>query len=286
MQQDISENNIIIGKKYKILKELGEGSFGKIFKAVNLFSDEYVAIKIEKKISKSILNLEANIYTKLKNIKGIPQLRYFGVEDNFNYMVIDLLGESIEDAVKINGNLKIEIVLSIAIDVINLLELLHNKFIIHRDIKPDNLMFGIKQYRNKIHLIDFGLSRYYINEKGDHKEISYNKKLIGTAKYASLNVLNGIEASRRDDLISLGYVLIYCLKGYLPWENIEGENKEEKYEKIKEIKKMHIIDLCNDLPYEFHVYMDYCIQLKYNENPNYNYLKCIFTNLYNRINTS
>lgn len=284
MEQDISNNNIIIGKKYKIIEELGEGSFGKIFKALNIFSNEYVAIKIEKKINKSILRLETNIYTKLKNIKGIPQLRYFGTEESFNYMVIDLLSESIEDLVKKNGKLNLDFVLTIAIETINILEILHNKFIIHRDIKPDNLMLGFKNNRSKIHLIDFGLSKYYINEKGIHKEITYNKKLTGTAKYASLNVLEGIEPSRRDDLLSLGYVLIYCLRGSLPWENIEGENKEIKYEKIKQTKKMNINELCKDFPYEFLSYMDYCNRLNYNETPNYKYIKGLFTNLYNLVN--
>jgi serine/threonine protein kinase len=283
MESELSNNNtnIIIGKKYKIIEELGEGSFGKIFKALNIFSNEYVAIKIEKKIHKSVLKLETNIYMKLKNIKGIPQLRYFGVEENFNYMVIDLLDESLEDIVKKNGKLNLDVVLSIAIETINILEILHNKFIIHRDIKPDNLMLGFKHNRKKIHLIDFGLSRYYINEKGMHKEIVYNKKLIGTAKYASLNVLNGFEASRRDDLLSLGYVLIYCLKGTLPWQNIEEDNKEIKYEKIKELKKIQIVELCKELPYEFLSYIDYCGRLSYDENPNYSYIKGLFINLYN-----
>ena len=280
MNEDLYNNNIIIGKKYKIIEELGEGSFGKIFKALHIYSDEQVAIKIEKKLKKSVLKLEANIYTKLKNIKGVPQLRYFGVEENFNYMVIDLLSESIEDLVNKNGKLNLDIVLSIAIETITILEILHNKFIIHRDIKPDNLMLGIKQNRNKIHLIDFGLSKYYINENGVHKEIIFNKKLTGTAKYASLNVLEGMEPSRRDDLLSLGYVLIYCLNGSLPWENIEGENKEIKYEKIKCSKKMHINELCKDLPYEFLSYLDYCNRLGYDELPNYKYMKDIFINLY------
>ena len=283
MNEDLYNNNIIIGKKYKIIEELGEGSFGKIFKALHIYSDEQVAIKIEKKLKKSVLKLEANIYTKLKNIKGVPQLRYFGVEENFNYMVIDLLSESIEDLVNKNGKLNLDIVLSIAIETITILEILHNKFIIHRDIKPDNLMLGIKQNRNKIHLIDFGLSKYYINENGFHKEIIFNKKLTGTAKYASLNVLEGMEPSRRDDLLSLGYVLIYCLNGSLPWENIEGENKEIKYEKIKCSKKMHINELCKDLPYEFLSYLDYCNRLGYDELPNYKYMKDIFINLYNLV---
>ena len=283
MNEDLYNNNIIIGKKYKIIEELGEGSFGKIFKALHIYSDEQVAIKIEKKLKKSVLKLEANIYTKLKNIKGVPQLRYFGVEENFNYMVIDLLSESIEDLVNKNGKLNLDIVLSIAIETITILEILHNKFIIHRDIKPDNLMLGIKQNRNKIHLIDFGLSKYYINENGVHKEIIFNKKLTGTAKYASLNVLEGMEPSRRDDLLSLGYVLIYCLNGSLPWENIEGENKEIKYEKIKCSKKMHINELCKDLPYEFLSYLDYCNRLGYDELPNYKYMKDIFINLYNLV---
>jgi serine/threonine protein kinase len=278
--KDLSNNEIIIGKKYKIIKEIGEGSFGKIFKSLNIFTNEFVAIKIEKKREKSLLKLETNIYNKLKNMNGVPQLRYFGVENDFNYMVIDLLDISIEDMIEKYKKLDIKTTLKIAIESISILEDLHNKFIIHRDIKPENLMIGNGFKRDKIHLIDFGLSRYYVDENNSHKPINYNKKLTGTAKYASLNVLEGIEPSRRDDLISLGYILIYCMKGSLPWQHIDEENKEIKYLKIKELKTISLVDLCKDLPYEFLSYMDYCSNLKYEETPNYNYIKTIFTNLF------
>lgn len=280
---NIQENNIIIANKYYIIQKIGEGTYSKVFKAKNIHNNENVAIKIQKNKYKSLLNIEHYIYNKLKNHTGIPKLRYFGNQNNFNFIVIDLLNDNLENTVKKYKYIHIHDVLNLAIQTISIVEELHNNFIIHRDIKPENIMFGFKNYRNNIYFIDFGLSKFYVDENGNHKNIIYNKKLIGNPKFASINVLEGIEPSRRDDLLSLGYVFIYCLKGFLEWEHIDEENKEILYEKIKNLKKKNIDEICKDLPYEFHTYFFYCNNLKYDEKPNYNYLKENFLNLLNLI---
>jgi len=171
-----------------------------------------------------------------------------------------------------------------AIQLISRLENLHNIGIIHRDLKPDNLLVGLGPNRRIIYLIDFGLAKYYIDNSGKHKEIVRDKNLTGTIRYVSLNVQDGVEASRRDDLESLGYVCIYCLKGGLPWQTVSttsSDLKEKKYYSIKTKKReIALINLCSNIPLEFMIYLDYCRNLKYEETPNYKYLKNLFFNLY------
>lgn len=270
---------IIIGNKYKLLNQIGEGSFGKIFEAEHIITNDRVAVKIEKKDVKSILKHEANIYYKCKNVKGIPSIRMFGTESNYNYIVMDLLNLSLEQLRENNnGRISLIEILSISIQLINTLEKLHGLGIIHRDLKPENILMR----ENTVYLIDFGIARYYINQDRCHIPITYDKKFIGNIRYGSLNIHNGIEPSRRDDLISLGYIFILCLKGELPWQNISSTSitKQEKYNIIKNTKEnTSLIDLCSELPYEFLSYMNYCYHLEFDEEPNYNYLRTLFMNL-------
>jgi len=280
--------DVVISKKYRIVKLIGEGSFGKIFEVKNLYTNETLAIKIEKKNEKNILKHEANIYNRCKGIKGFPQLRTFGTEESFNYLVTDLLGDSIEYLrEKCGGKLKLQTILTLGTQILNRLESLHDLGIIHRDLKPENILVGHNESQNSrtFYLIDFGLSRFYIDNDGAHKAIVFNKKLIGTLRYTSINVQDGIEASRRDDLISLGYILLYCYNGKLPWQtNNMNSSLSEQTEKLEFIKKtkreIQLIDLCKDMPYEFLIYMDYCKNLKYDEKPNYEYLRTLFLNLF------
>lgn len=274
---------IIIGNKYKLIREIGEGSFGKIFEGENITTKDKVAIKIEKKDVKSILKHEANIYYKCKNIKGIPSIRMFGTESNYNFIVMDLLNISLDkmrEINELNGVISLTQTLSIVIQLITCIEKLHGLGIIHRDIKPENIMTSMRE--NTIYLIDFGIAKYYIDQDRKHIPIAYNKNLIGNIRYASLNIHNGIEPSRRDDLISLGYIFVFCLKGVLPWQNIQSVSKDEKYKKIKNIKEnISLVELCDGIPYEFLSYIDYCYSLDFDEEPNYEYIKSLFINLLN-----
>jgi serine/threonine protein kinase len=275
--------SLIIERKYKILSKLGNGGFGMIFKGINLNTNEEIAVKIEKKTDISTLKNEARIYNYLERISGIPKLRTFGSEGNYNYIVIDLLGESLEKIKnKCGGQFSIKTVLLLGIQMIQRIQEIHAKGIIHRDIKPDN--FLINKTSNKLYIIDFGLAKKYIDNSNIHINMLENRGLVGTANYVSINVHNGITPSRRDDLESVFYVLLYFLNGELPWK-IKSSDKQ-KIELIQ-TGKMNLINnifFLDNVPKELITYFLYCRNLKFDETPNYNYLKEILMNLYKNIN--
>jgi serine/threonine protein kinase len=272
--------SLIVAKKYKIISKLGEGSFGKIFSGVNINTDEEVAVKIEKLDEHSLLKNEASVYKLLENISGIPRLRSYGTEGKFNYMVIDLLDKSLEDMRITCGNtLSLKTVLVLGIQMLKRIECVHLEGIIHRDIKPDN--FLIKNNNNQIYLIDFGLSKRYLDSFDKHIKINTGRKLMGTARYASINVHNGITPSRRDDIESIGYVLLYLLIGYLPWQSIKADTREKRYKLIGKIKKeTDLWNISKDIPGELILFINYCRNLSFSEKPNYNYLKNLLGNLF------
>ena len=213
----------MLANKYKLLEKLSQGSFGKVFKAENIRTGEIVAIKTEvKSKEQKSLKMEAKIYQYLANTDGIPQLKWFGATNNVNYLVTNLLEHSITSLVKEYGRLSVKTVLLLGTQMIERLEILHGHFLIHRDIKPDNFMINISDRTNKVFLIDFGFCKRY-NYEGNHIEFKMNKTLIGTPNYVSLNVHKGCEPSRRDDLESCLYVMIYMLFGKFFSVNVNGE---------------------------------------------------------------
>ena len=200
---------------------------------------------------------------------------------------MELLGKSLEQLFEEKGSkLSLKTVCMLGIQMISRLEYIHNKHILHRDIKPDNFIIGIDINCHKVYLIDFGLSKKYRSSRTlQHIKYSENKKLIGTARYASINALAGIEQGRRDDMEALSYVLIYFLRGCLPWQGLRVNKKEDRYKKILEKKKMvNSKELCIGLPNQFYLFVDYCRQLKFDEEPNYEYLKGLLIEIMNNNN--
>eukprot|EP00603_Paraphysomonas_imperforata_P005885 CAMPEP_0114430020 /NCGR_PEP_ID=MMETSP0103-20121206/9810_1 /TAXON_ID=37642 ORGANISM="Paraphysomonas imperforata, Strain PA2" /NCGR_SAMPLE_ID=MMETSP0103 /ASSEMBLY_ACC=CAM_ASM_000201 /LENGTH=388 /DNA_ID=CAMNT_0001599423 /DNA_START=251 /DNA_END=1418 /DNA_ORIENTATION=+ len=247
---------------------------------------EEVAIKLETIRSKHPQLLrETKIYRSLHGSVGIPSVRWFGVEGDYNVMIIDLLGRSLEDLFNDCGRLfHLKTVLTLADQLLCRLDTVHTKCYIHRDIKPDNFLMGRGGRRTMCYVIDFGLSKLYRDPR-NHRHIPYRegKNLTGTARYASINTHMGIEQSRRDDLESLGYVLMYFLRGSLPWQGLKANTKKQKYERILE-KKAEIPTevLCKGFPAEFRSYFDHVRSLHFDDRPDYDYLKRMFRELFFR----
>uniref|UniRef100_A0ACD5VZV4 Uncharacterized protein n=1 Tax=Avena sativa TaxID=4498 RepID=A0ACD5VZV4_AVESA len=275
-----------VGNKFRLGRKIGSGSFGEIYLGTNIQTNEEVAIKLENvKTKHPQLLYESKIYRILQGGTGIPNVRWFGVEGDYNVLVMDLLGPSLEDLFNFcSRKLSLKTVLMLADQMINRVEFVHSKSSLHRDIKPDNFLMGLGRRANQVYVIDFGLAKKY-RDTSTHQHIPYreNKNLTGTARYASVNTHLGIEQSRRDDLESLGYVLMYFLRGSLPWQGLKAGTKKQKYEKISEKKVATSIEaLCRGYPTEFTSYFHYCRSLRFDDKPDYSYLKRLFRDLFIR----
>jgi serine/threonine protein kinase len=200
-------------------------------------------------------------------------------------MVMDLLGPSLEDLFNFcSRKFGLKTVLLLADQTISRIEYIHSKNFIHRDIKPDNFLMGLAKKGNVVYIIDFGLAKKFRDPR-THQHIAYreNKNLTGTARYASINTHMGVEQSRRDDLESLGYVFMYFNRGSLPWQGLKAQTKRQKYERISEKKMATSVDeLCRGFPVEFSNYLGYCRSLRFDDRPDYQYLRQLFRNLFHR----
>ena len=275
-ESNLDEDNIknkLYFSKYRAIKKIGEGSFGKVYKAE--YKGQYYALKFESRSEgQNLLETEATIMSYLKG-PNIPYIKSFGYNKEYNILVMELMGKSLDDIINIRKKFSVKTTAMIGYQMINVLQYIHDRHIIHRDMKPDNFVMGYDSKNAKLYLLDFGLAKKYRSSK---TLIQYpyikKKKLTGTARYASIHALEEMEQSRRDDLESAGYVLIYFLRGSLPWQGLKIKTKEERYKKILEKKReISSDDLCRDYPEEFKYYIDYTKELGYNENPNYDKLK-------------
>lgn len=278
-----------VANTYRLGRKIGGGSFGEIYLGVHIVTGDPVAIKLEPvRARHPQLLYESRVYKILSQngtAVGIPQVKWFGVEGDYNIMVMELLGPSLEDLFTYCGRkFSLKTILMLADQMIARIEYVHSKNIIHRDVKPDNFLMGSGKKGHHVYLIDFGLAKKYRDPK-THQHIPYceNKSLTGTARYASINTHLGIEQSRRDDLESLGYIFGYFARGSLPWQGLKAVTKKQKYDKISE-KKMStpIESLCKGYPHEFAAYLNYTRSLRFEDKPDYVYLRRLFHDLFVR----
>ena len=261
---------LTINNKYKLIERIGSGNFGSIYKGQNIRTMENVAIKIEAiDANVKLLKNESVIYQYLNGCTGVPLVKWFGRDDKNYYMVINLLGESLQSLKNRNRSLPLSIVLKLGGQMITLLETIHNKGVVHRDIKPENFLIGPNNDMDRIHIIDFGFCRSYLLNGGNgHIPQKKTHGIIGSLTYASLNAHALTELSRRDDMESLGYVLTNLYLGTLPWQDTPAA-------KIEEEKRL--ITTRYDVPPVFKNYMQHVRRLKFEEVPNYAELIKSFT---------
>ena len=276
MEEDSSEMNnmegIILMNKYHCISKLGNGAFSSVYKAI--YNKEEYAIKIENK--KKCANLLENESAIMHYLRGtnIPYVKLYTSTEDYNILVMELLGKSLGYYQTELNIFSLKTICMLGEQIIYILEFIHEHHIIHRDIKPDNFCMGLTNSKY-VYLVDFGLARKYRSSSTlIHYPLNKKKKLIGTPRYASINALKGLEQSRRDDLESLSYILIFLLKGELPWQHTNAKTKEERNQKILD-KKMVITsaELCEGLPIEFEEFIEYIKNLEYTQKPDYDFLR-------------
>ena len=275
----------ILFKKYLVIKKIDEGSFGSIYLSQNIQTKEKVAIKIEnRKTENPLLEREAYILFYLRG-PGLPEIKTFGKTKDLFILIQNLLGPSLANLLdKHSIVFTIKDICMLSIQMIERLEYIHLKNYIHRDIKPHNFLMGIDD-PDILYLIDFGLSKKYRSKKGKHIKFSINNNITGTPRYCSINGLRGAEQSRRDDLESLFYVIIYFFRGNLPWQNLKIKSRQERFNQINYLKKnISYKILCKNLPQELYNFGTYIKRLKFEEDPDYNFLRNCFDSILKKIN--
>lgn len=293
---------ILINKRYSLGLQIGSGSFGDIYLGFDTYdnTNKMVAIKLEKLTPKpkyELLEFESRIYDLLTSVEdkynGIPKIYWKGVQDDFYVLVMEYLGPNLDRLLQLSKNkvtyknkpvnvFSLKTTLLIAHDFMHIINYIHSKGIIHRDIKPENFLIGIKN--NRVYAIDFGLSKAYRTKNNAHIPFKKTSRVIGTIRYCSINCHKGYELSRRDDLESIGYILIYFLKGFLPWQRLNCPADKVGSSVLEHKEKITNEELCSGIPTEFKLYMDHVKGLEFDDKPNYNYLLSLFTNLYKKMN--
>ena len=293
----MKENNIIEEKKKEVCEEkkeenkenlldnymfnknklLGKGSFGSIYIGTNKKTGEEVAIKVEQASDEiSQLKIEYKAYKILEGGYGFPKVYDFYEDKRKNVLIMEMLGPSLEKLFnQRKKKFSLLTVIMIIEQILYRLEYIHSKNLVHRDIKPDNFLIGKGNNNKLIYVIDLGLSKKYKeNKTGLHIPYRDGKYLTGTARYASINTHLGVEQTRRDDIEALGYMMIYLIKGHLPWQGMVNSNPEKKYDKIKDLKiKIKLEELCQGLPKETVKFIQYARDMRYDDKPNYSYLR-------------
>ena len=280
----------VVGGKYEVGKKIANGAFGQLRRGLNNETGAQVAIKLEHVNSKiPMLFLEFRFYKTLGHHTGLPSIYYFGTCGKYNALVMELLGPNLEELfLSCQRQFSLKTILLLALQLVTRLEFIHAHGIIYRDIKPENCLVGPLDTpkAGNVFMVDFGLAKEFIDpETGRHIPYVENKSLTGTVRYMSINSHQGKEQSRRDDLEALGHVFYYFLSGgNLPWQGVKCEDIRRRYQIIGHIKEeTSVAEMGRLYPWEFSIYLRYCRALKFNQTPDYSYLKNLFKGCLHRI---
>lgn len=221
----------------------------------------------------ALMQNEVAIYERLREVKYIPSLYAAGTEGKFNYIVMDLLEQSVEELhINYGQQMSLKVVVHLALQMISIVEQIHARGIIHRDLKPANFLLKTNaQQISELYLIDFGLARCFLDEKGRHVQLKTNEQIVGTQRYMSVNTHHGLTAGRRDDLESLGYIMLFLYHGQLGWQN------QNSITRVLELKQK--FDWASNTVGEFVLFVLYCRNLGFADKPNYEYLCGILANI-------
>ena len=275
--------------RFKLQAKVGSGSFGDVYSALDKTNNEVVAMKVECKNSKSPqLETEGLILQDLQGCPNIPCFISYSENDSFRFLASELLGKNLYELFYLcNKKFSLKTVLMIIEETLNTIQFVHKKGYVYRDIKPNNFLIGRNENSKKIYLIDFGLTKKYLKENGEHIKGRGGQSIVGTARYASANALLGNQQSRRDDMIALGYLWIYFLTGTLPWIKVEDETRCGRYDATISLKKYTAPELlCSKLPNEFVKYFISVNSLEFDEEPKYDQYRMMFRTLFAKNNFS
>lgn len=257
---------MILFNKYKLLEHITSGNYGSVYKGENIRTKEKIAVKVEKKNNQktTLLKREMQIYLCLGNLKGFTEVKWFGSDNENTYLIMGLLGDSLTNLKIKYGNCCLAIVKKFGIQMIHHVKTLHSKGLIHRDIKPSNFLLDLNNNVDNLHLIDFGFCKRYKLTNGQHIPFKRTTDIIGTVNFISLNVHQRIEPSRRDDIESIIYILIYLL-GHMEWESND-------ILKIIECKQ----NIVNFIPECLKNMLEYIRTLKFDQDVDYLFLnRCL-----------
>jgi serine/threonine protein kinase len=281
------ENCKVINKRFLCHLNLviGSGTFGKVLYATSLDRKVEYAIKFEKSnVKSSVIELEYEIYLNLQDGEGIPKIIWMGEYKKYKLMVMEVLGPSLDKFfIACDKRFNVNTMSSLGEEMLKRVEYVHSKGYVHRDIKPNNFMLGkfsttLDNINDKtVYIIDFGLSKQYVDidketSVATHLPLKDGRRFIGTPRYASINTHLGLTQSRRDDIESIAYILIYFLLGELPWQGIKAKTKIEKKEIICKMKQQEDFTKYLNVPKELLIFLDYSKSLQYESKPNYEYL--------------
>lgn len=286
MAEELFVGRLIYGI-YRLIQKIGEGAHGVIFSAINVIHEDKYALKFEKIDDHiELLKQEGLILAYLKS-PGIPYVITYGVSNSWYVLVMELLGRSLENYLQnCNGKFSVKTTVMIAHQMIDRLEHIHNKHLIHRDIKPENFVFGLGENENTLYMIDFGLAEQYRSSK-THLQLPFKTEegFTGTRTYSSIFAMLECRQSRKDDMESFGYILLYLLKGSLPWGRLEIEDEEEKWKQTLQMKLfLNVKESFKGFPSQFEEIFNYVRGLLYIEDPNYNYIRSLLNEIANEQN--